>query len=106
MVLSRLETLHNLYSSPNFVRVIKSRMIRKVGHTPYTREMRNKYKISGENIKEIYYLGEASIDVMTELKWILNKFGTRVWTGLISLRTGSMVGLCEHGNEHMCSRND
>jgi hypothetical protein len=38
------EELHNLYSSQNIIRVIKSRRMRLVGHDPYMRELRNAYK--------------------------------------------------------------
>jgi hypothetical protein len=37
------ECLQNLYTSPNIIRVIKSRRIRWVGHGARTGEMRNAY---------------------------------------------------------------
>jgi hypothetical protein len=37
--------LHNLYASPNIIRVIKSRRIRWMGHVAHMGEMRNVYKI-------------------------------------------------------------
>jgi hypothetical protein len=39
------EELHNLYASLTFIRVIKSRRIRWVGHVAHTGEMINAYKI-------------------------------------------------------------
>jgi hypothetical protein len=36
-----MEELHNLYSSPNIIRIIKSRRMRWAGHG----EMRNAYRI-------------------------------------------------------------
>jgi len=39
------EKLHNFYTSPNIIRVIKSRRMRWVGHVAYMGEMRNAYKI-------------------------------------------------------------
>jgi hypothetical protein len=39
------EELHNLYSSPNVIRVIKSRVVRWAGHVEHLVEMRNAYKI-------------------------------------------------------------
>jgi hypothetical protein len=39
------EELHNLYTSPNIIRVIESKGMRWVGHTACTREMRNAYSI-------------------------------------------------------------
>jgi hypothetical protein len=35
------EELHNLYASPNIIRVIKSRRMRWVGHVAHMEEMRN-----------------------------------------------------------------
>jgi hypothetical protein len=39
------EEIHILYTSPNIIRVIKSRKMRWVGHTACIGEMRNAYKI-------------------------------------------------------------
>jgi hypothetical protein len=39
------EELHNLYSSPNRIRVIKSRRMRWAGHVARRREARNTYRI-------------------------------------------------------------
>jgi hypothetical protein len=39
------EELHNLYSSPNVIRMIKSRKMRWAGHVACMAKMRNAYKI-------------------------------------------------------------
>jgi hypothetical protein len=39
------EELHNLYSSPNIIRMIKSWMMRWAGHVARTGEMRDAYRI-------------------------------------------------------------
>jgi len=39
------EELHNLYTSPNIIRVIKSRSMRLTEHVALTGEMRNTYNI-------------------------------------------------------------
>jgi hypothetical protein len=39
------EELHNLYSSPNIIRMIKSRRMRWAGHVARMREKRNTYRI-------------------------------------------------------------
>jgi hypothetical protein len=39
------EELHNLYSSPNIIRMIKSRKIRWAGHAARMGEPRNPYRI-------------------------------------------------------------
>jgi hypothetical protein len=43
------EELHNLYSSPSIIRMIKSRRMRWAGHVPRMREKRNEYRILVEN---------------------------------------------------------
>jgi hypothetical protein len=39
------EELHNLYSSPSIIRIIKSRMMRWVGHVARMGEKRNVYRL-------------------------------------------------------------
>jgi hypothetical protein len=39
------EELHNLYSSPNIIRIIKSRRMKWAGHVTRMRESRNIYRI-------------------------------------------------------------
>jgi hypothetical protein len=39
------EELHNLYSSPNIVRMIKSRMVRWARHVARMEELRYSYKV-------------------------------------------------------------
>jgi hypothetical protein len=39
------EELHNLYTTPNIIRVIKSRIMRWAGHVARMGEMKNAYKI-------------------------------------------------------------
>jgi hypothetical protein len=39
------EELYNLYSSPNIIRMIKSRRMRRVGYIACMVEMKNLYKI-------------------------------------------------------------
>jgi hypothetical protein len=39
------EELHNLYSSPNIIRIIKSRRMRWVGHVARMGEKRNMYRL-------------------------------------------------------------
>jgi hypothetical protein len=40
-----IEELHNVYTSPNIIRVIKLRRMRWAGHVTYMEDMRNTYKI-------------------------------------------------------------
>jgi hypothetical protein len=45
------EELHNLYSSPSIIRVIKSRRMRSAGHAARMGERRNAYRILVESQK-------------------------------------------------------
>jgi hypothetical protein len=46
------EELHNLYSSPNIIRIIKSRRMRWAGHVASIVKKRNTYRILWESQKE------------------------------------------------------
>jgi hypothetical protein len=48
------DQLHSLYSSPNIVRVIKSRRMRWAGHVARKRERRGVYRVwlGGPNVRE------------------------------------------------------
>jgi hypothetical protein len=46
------EELHNLFSSPNITRMIKSRRMRLVGHVARMREIRTAYKFWLESLIE------------------------------------------------------
>jgi hypothetical protein len=46
------ENLHNLYSSPSIIRMIKSRKVRWAGHVVCMETKRNEYRVWGENQKE------------------------------------------------------
>jgi hypothetical protein len=46
------EELHNLYASPDIIRVIKSRRMRQARHVAHTREMREMHmQFLSENLK-------------------------------------------------------
>jgi hypothetical protein len=46
------EELHDLYSSPNIIRIIKSRRMRWAGHLARMDEKRNAYRLLWESQKE------------------------------------------------------
>jgi hypothetical protein len=69
------EELHNLYTSQNIIRVIKTRRIRWAGHIARGGEKRNAYRIlvgkpEGKRPLEDLDLGEKVI-----LRWILDMMG-------------------------------
>ena len=54
---------HNdLYSSPNIVRLIKSRRMSWAGHVVHMGERRGAYRVLVGDLKEIDHLGDPNID--------------------------------------------
>jgi hypothetical protein len=78
------EELHNLYASPNIIRVIKSR-IRWAGHVARIGKMRIAYDILVANLKGRDYLEDLGRDMKT-LDWIIRKELGGFW--LDSSRSG------------------
>jgi hypothetical protein len=73
------EELHDLYSSPSIIRIIKSRRMRWAGHVSRMGEKRITYRLlMGKST-----LGRPRRSGRTILKWIFwREIGT-VWTGLV-----------------------
>jgi hypothetical protein len=61
------EELHNLYSSPSIIRMIKSRRMRWAGHVARIGEKRNAY------VKERDHWEDQDVGGWTILKWILER---------------------------------
>jgi hypothetical protein len=75
------EELNDLYSSPNFLWVIKSRRIIWAGHVARVGERRGVYRVlvgkpEGETTWKAHCLDRRII-----LKWIIRKGDVRAWTG-------------------------
>jgi hypothetical protein len=68
------EKLYNLYSSPNIIRMKKSRM-RWVKHAAYIRGMTNPYKILVRKPDGKRQLGRTNVHGRIPLKYILGKYG-------------------------------
>jgi hypothetical protein len=85
------EELHNLYSSPSIIRMIKSRRMRWEGHVARTKGKRNAYRILVWKPEGKRPLGRP------RRRWVNNnKLDLKdriVWIGLIWLRIGTSVGL-------------
>jgi hypothetical protein len=60
----RKEELHNLYSSPNIFRVIKSQRMGYAGNVVYMAETKDECKIFVGNPKRTNHLGEIGMDRM------------------------------------------
>jgi hypothetical protein len=71
------ETLHNLYSSPNIIRIIKSR--RWAGHVARMGEKRNAYRISVGKPEEKRPLGRPRHRWVDNIKINLRAMG---WDGM------------------------
>jgi hypothetical protein len=60
--------LYALYSSPNVIRVIKSRRLRWAGHVARMGNRRGEYRVLVEKLKKGYHLKEAGADGRIILK--------------------------------------
>jgi hypothetical protein len=66
--------LHDLNSSPNIVRVIRSKRMRWAGHVARTGERRGAYRILGGRSEGRKHLGDPGVDGRIILKWILKQW--------------------------------
>jgi hypothetical protein len=82
----RNEELHALYSSPNIVRMIKSRRIRWEGYVARMGKERGVIRFWWGNLRVRDHWGDPSVDGRIILGWIFRKWDVEVWTGLGWLR--------------------
>jgi hypothetical protein len=85
--------LHNLYSSPDTVRQIKSRRMRWAGHVARMGEGRNVYRALVGNPEGKDRLKDQGIDGRMGSKWTLGRLVAGVWSGFTWLRIGIVGGL-------------
>jgi hypothetical protein len=96
--------LHNkefndLYSSPNIISAIKSRL-RWAGRVARMGESRGAYRVLGRNMTERDHLEVTRVDGRIILKCIFKTWDeVGAWTGLVWLKIGTSGGACECGNE-------
>jgi len=72
-----------------------------VEHVPLLGQTRNAQKdvLENQDLRENW----EDLDVdMTISKWMLKIEGGAAWAGVIWLKTGTCVGVFEHGNKHCC----
>jgi hypothetical protein len=85
------EELHDLYSSPNIIRVIKSRRMRLKGHVARTGDRKGAYRPMVGKPMGKRQIGRPKLgwddNIKMDLKW-----DGRAWTGLIWLRIGTIGG--------------
>jgi hypothetical protein len=78
--------LHDLYSSPNIFRVIKSRRMRRAGHVGRMGRSEACIGFWWGNLKERDHRGETGVGGRIILRGIFRKWDVGVWTGLDWLR--------------------
>jgi hypothetical protein len=85
------EELNDVYSSPDIMRVIKSRRMRWAGHVARIGKREVHTGFWWGDLREGDHLGDPGVDGAIILKWILKWDGA--WTGLSWLRIGTGGGL-------------
>ena len=73
------EELNDLYSSPNILRVIKSRRMRWAWHVARIGEEREVYRV---NRMERDHWGDLGVDGWITLGWICRRWDVVIWTEL------------------------
>ena len=76
------EKLNDLYSSPNIVRVIKSRRMRWAGHVACMGEERGCIGSWWGNWREGDHWGDLGVQGWIILGWISRRLDVDIWTGL------------------------
>ena len=89
------EEFYALYSSPNFIRVIKSRGMRWVELIARMGERRGAYRIFMGRPDGRRPLGSPRADGRIILKWTFNTWDGEAWTKLMWLRVGRGNGFCK-----------
>jgi hypothetical protein len=86
------EKFHDLYSSPNILRVIKLRRMRWVGHVVRTGEGRGVYRVLVGKPEGKRPMGRLWCRWKDNIKRDLQEMGCGVWNGLSWLRIGTSGG--------------
>ena len=76
------EELNDLYCSPNIVRVIKSRRMRRAGYVARMGEERGCIGYWWGNRREGDHWGDLGVDGWIILGWICRRWDVCIWTGL------------------------
>jgi len=76
------EELSDLYSSPNIVRVIKSRRMRWAGHVARMGEERGAYRVLVGKPEGKNHWVDLGVDGWIILGWISRRWDVGMWTGL------------------------
>ena len=93
------EELNDLYSSPNIVRVIKSRRMRWAGHVARMVEERGYIRSWWGKRRKRDHWGDLGVDGWIILGCISRRWDVGIRTGLGWLRIETDGGACKCGNE-------
>jgi hypothetical protein len=95
------EELHNLYSSPSIIRIMKSRRMRWAGHMARMGEKRNVYGLLVGKPERRRPLGRSRRKWIDDVKMDVLEIGLSVvdWIGLAQDRYRWRESSCELGNE-------
>jgi hypothetical protein len=77
------EGLNDLYSSPNVIRMIKSRWMTSAGRVAHVGKREMHTWFWWRNPKGRYHFEDISVCGRIILKWILMKYAGRAWAGVI-----------------------
>jgi hypothetical protein len=80
--------LHNLHSSPDIIRRIKSRRMRWAGHVARMGERRNMYRVLVGKPKGKKHLEDQGVGGRMGSKWTLGRLVGGGWGGFTWLRIG------------------
>ena len=86
------DELNDSYSSPNIVRVIKSRKMRWTGHVARMGEESGVYRVLLGKPEGRRPLGDLGVDGWIILGWISRRWDVGIWTGLGWPRTETSGG--------------
>jgi hypothetical protein len=81
--------LHDLYSSPSIIRIIKSRRMRWAGHVARMGEKRNAHRLLVGKPEGERPLGRPRRRWVDNIRMDLGEWDGVMWTGLVWLRIGT-----------------
>jgi hypothetical protein len=87
------EELHNLYSSPDIIKQVKSKRMKWAGHVARMGEERKCTRFWWESPKERDHLEDQGVGGKMGSEWILGRLALGVSIGFDCLRTGTGDGL-------------
>jgi hypothetical protein len=77
------EELHDLYSLPSIIRIIKLRRVRWAGHVAGMGEKKNAYGLLVGSQRERDCWEDQDIGGWIILGWVLERWDVVMWTGLV-----------------------